>query len=194
MPNLPAARDARGRSACYPRSTFYLLSDGLSIQHRRITNADFRLCSTYSSRSQAPLYVCAPVARLPTGPRVPWRSSVTLWEETAPVKLPDEHGPVAGHATVRTSVHSGWYFMLWLPDGWRRRIAASHLCYTERTLGQCQPAVKVHGVFPSDRGYVASSPRLQFHRVPRGDSAPVVTPFMQVGTYPTRNFATLGPS
>ena len=194
MPNLPAARDARGRSACYPRSTFYLLSDGLSIQHRRITNADFRPCSTDGSRSQAPLYVCARVARLPTGPRVPWRSSVTVWEETAPVKLPDEHGPVACAATVRTSVHSGWYFMLWLPDGWRRRITASHLCYTERTLGQCQPAVKVHGVFPSDRGYVASSPRLQFHRVPRGDSAPVVTPFMQVGTYPTRNFATLGPS
>ena len=110
MPNLPAARDARGRSACYPRSTFYLLSDGLSIQHRRITNADFRPCSTYGSRSQAPLYVCARVARLPTGPRVPWRSSVTIWEETAPVKLPDEHGPVAGYATVRTNVVSGWYF------------------------------------------------------------------------------------
>ena len=194
MPNLPAARDARGRSACYPRSTFYLLSDGLSIQHRRITNADFRPCSSDRTRSQAPLYVCARVARLPTGPRVPWRSSVTLWEETAPVKLPDEHGPGPGYGPVRTSVISGWYFTLRLPGGWRRRIAASHLCYTERTLGQCQPAVKVHGVFPSDRGYVASSPRLQFHRVPRGDSAPVVTPFMQVGTYPTRNFATLGPS
>ncbi len=110
MPNLPAARDARGRSACYPRSTFYLLSDGLSIQHRRITNADFRLCSTYPSRSQAPFYVCAPVARLPTGPRVPWRSSVTLWEETAPVKLPDEHGPDPGYGPVRTNVISGWYF------------------------------------------------------------------------------------
>ena len=194
MPNLPAARDARGRSACYPRSTFYLLSDGLSIQHRRITNADFRPCSTDGSRSQAPLYVCARVARLPTGPRAPLHSSVTLWEETAPVKLPDEHGPVVGHTTVRTSVVSGWYFMLWLPDGWRRRVVASHLSYTETTLDQCQPAVKVHGVFPSNRGYVASSPRLQFHRVPRGDSAPVVTPFMQVGTYPTRNFATLGPS
>ena len=110
MPNLPAARDARGRSACYPRSTFYLLSDGLSIQHRRITNADFRLCSTHASRSQAPLYVCARVARLPTGPRVPLHSSVTLWEETAPVKLPDEHGPVEGYSTVRHDVHSGWYF------------------------------------------------------------------------------------
>src|SRR5215211_1670582 len=103
--------DARGRSACYPRSTFYLLSDGLSIQHRRITNADFRPCSTDRSRSQAPLYVCAPVARLPTGPRAPWRSSVTLWEETAPVKLPDEHGPDVGVTTsVRTDAISGWYF------------------------------------------------------------------------------------
>ena len=110
MPNLPAARDARGRSACYPRSTFYLLSDGLSIQHRRITNADFRPCSTDGSRSQAPLYVCARVARLPTGPRVPWRSSVTLWEETAPVKLPDEHGPDPGPGSVRTNVRPGWYF------------------------------------------------------------------------------------
>ena len=110
MPNLPAARDARGRSACYPRSTFYLLSDGLSIQHRRITNADFRPCSTDESRSQAPFYVCARVARLPTGPRVPLHSSVTVWEETAPVKLPDEHGPAGGHPAVRHDVHPGWYF------------------------------------------------------------------------------------
>ena len=110
MPNLPAAVDARGRSACYPRSTFYLLSDGLSIQHRRITNADFRPCSSDGTRSQAPFYVCARVARLPTGPRVPLHSSVTLWEETAPVKLPDEHGPDPGHGPVRADDHSGWYF------------------------------------------------------------------------------------
>ena len=110
MPNLPAAVDARGRSACYPRSTFYLLSDGLSIQHRRITNADFRPCSTDGSRSQAPFYVCARVARLPTGPRAPLHSSVTVWEETAPVKLPDEHGPDGGCPPVRHDDASGWYF------------------------------------------------------------------------------------
>ena len=115
MPNLPAAVDARGRSACYPRSTFYLLSDGLSIQHRRITKADFRPCSSDRSRSQAPLYFCARVARLPTGPRVPWHSSVTLWEETAPVKLPDEHGPDPGYGSVRTNVDSGWYFTVGSP-------------------------------------------------------------------------------
>lgn len=38
------------------------------------------------------------------------RSSVTLWEETAPVKLPDEHGPDPGHGSVRISVDAGWYF------------------------------------------------------------------------------------
>ena len=35
------------------------MSDGLSIQHRRITKPDFRPCSTYQSRSQAPFYLCA---------------------------------------------------------------------------------------------------------------------------------------
>ena len=59
MPNPAAAMDARAGSACYPQSTFYLLSDGLSIQHRRITKPDFRLCSTDKSHSQAPFYLCA---------------------------------------------------------------------------------------------------------------------------------------
>src|SRR6266850_6496238 len=51
--------DARKRQACYPQSTFYLLSDGLSIQHRRITKPYFRICSTDKSHSQAPFYPCA---------------------------------------------------------------------------------------------------------------------------------------
>ena len=51
--------DARAGSACYPQSTFYPLSDGPSIRYRRITNSDFRLCSTRQSRSQAPFYVYA---------------------------------------------------------------------------------------------------------------------------------------
>ena len=40
--------------ACYPRSTFYPLSDGPSIWNHRITKACFRICSTCRSRSQAP--------------------------------------------------------------------------------------------------------------------------------------------
>ena len=39
----------------------------------------------------------------------------------------------------------------------------------------------------------ASSRVLEFHRAPRRDSGQVVTPLMRVGTYPTRDFATLGP-
>src|SRR3546814_8984772 len=42
-------------SACYPRRTFYPLSDGPSTRDHRITMTDFRLCSTCQSRSQAGL-------------------------------------------------------------------------------------------------------------------------------------------
>ena len=59
MPNPAAAMDARAGSACYPQSTFYLLSDGPSIRNRRITKSNFRFCSTYRSRSQAPFYLYA---------------------------------------------------------------------------------------------------------------------------------------
>src|SRR3954465_2202289 len=58
---------------------------------------------------------------------------------------------------------------------------------------QWQATVKVHGVFLSCRGDSESSPRLQFRRARGRDSAQVVTPFVQVGTSPTRNFPTLGP-
>ena len=55
VPNLPVDVDSWGRSACYPRRTFYPLSDGPSIQNRRITKTYFRTCSKCLSRSQAPL-------------------------------------------------------------------------------------------------------------------------------------------
>ncbi len=58
MPNLPVDVDSWGRSACYPRGTFYPLSDGPSTRNRRITKADFRPCSTRRSHSQAGLCLC----------------------------------------------------------------------------------------------------------------------------------------
>ena len=58
MPNLPVDVDSWGRSACYPRSTFYPLSDGHSTLCRRITRAWFPTCSTRPSRSQARLCSC----------------------------------------------------------------------------------------------------------------------------------------
>ena len=58
MPNLPVDVDSWGRSACYPRRTFYSLSDGPSIRDHRITMTDFRLCSACGPHSQASLCHC----------------------------------------------------------------------------------------------------------------------------------------
>src|SRR6478672_436763 len=58
VPNLAVDVDSWARSACYPRSTFYPLSDSNSTFHCRITNAWFPTCSTCKSRSQACFYVC----------------------------------------------------------------------------------------------------------------------------------------
>ena len=58
MPNLAVDVDSWARSACYPRSTFYPLSDGHSTLSRRITRTWFPICSTRGSRSQACLCSC----------------------------------------------------------------------------------------------------------------------------------------
>jgi hypothetical protein len=80
-----------------------------------------------------------------------------------------------------------------LPQGWRPGFSGSHLSYTSRALAQRQVGVKLHGVFLSCHGSTVSSPSFQFRRVRCRDSAQIVLPFVRVGTYPTRNFATLGP-
>src|SRR3972149_12035691 len=59
VPNRVVDVNSWTRSACYPRRTFYPLSDGPSIRNHRITKPYFRTCSTYTSRSQAPFYLCA---------------------------------------------------------------------------------------------------------------------------------------
>ncbi len=52
MPNRSVDMNSWLRSACYPRRTFYPLSDGPSIQNHRITKSWFPTCSTCLSRSQ----------------------------------------------------------------------------------------------------------------------------------------------
>ena len=71
---------------------------------------------------------------------------------------------------------------------------SSHLSCTFLCRKQYKDIVKVHGVFSSYDKYTASARKIQFHWTYIGDSGKVVTPLMQVGNYPTRNFATLGPS
>src|SRR6202000_1507121 len=58
VPNHPVDMDSWGRSACYPRGTFYPLSDTPSTRGCRITSPDFRPCLTCRSCSQAPLCTC----------------------------------------------------------------------------------------------------------------------------------------
>ena len=56
-------------------------------------------------------YTIALTSRCPTVISKPSCSSVTLWEETAPVKLPTRHCPRPRFAIfVRTSNVKGWYF------------------------------------------------------------------------------------
>ena len=64
VPNFPVDVNSWGKSACYPRSTFCPLSDGLSTQHHQITKTYFRTCSNCHSRSQASLclYTRAPIS------------------------------------------------------------------------------------------------------------------------------------
>ena len=57
VPNSAVDMNSWALSACYPRRTFYPLSDGPSTRDHRITNPNFRFCSTCLSRSQAPLCV-----------------------------------------------------------------------------------------------------------------------------------------
>ena len=58
VPNHPVDMSSWGGSACYPRSTFYPLSDGVSIHIRRITMPQFPACSACLPPSQAPLCHC----------------------------------------------------------------------------------------------------------------------------------------
>ena len=58
VPNHAVDMDSWAGSACYPRGTFYPLSDDPSTRDRRITSSCFRTCSTRRSRSQAPLCTC----------------------------------------------------------------------------------------------------------------------------------------
>ena len=58
VPNTAVDMDSWERLACYPRSTFYPLSDHASTSDGRVTMPYFRTCSTCRSRSQAPLCVC----------------------------------------------------------------------------------------------------------------------------------------
>jgi hypothetical protein len=89
------------------------LSDGLSIQDRRITKPDFRPCSTHRSRSQAPFYLYArsPIADRAEGTIGPlrYRLGGDRPSQTAHLAL----SPPRVHGTrVRIQARQGWCFIV----------------------------------------------------------------------------------
>ena len=74
-------------SACYPRSTFYPLSDGPSMQPPDHYALSFPPARHVCLPVKRP-YAIALTGRLPIGPRHLLEASVTLLEATTPVKLP----------------------------------------------------------------------------------------------------------
>ena len=152
----------------------------------------FRTCSSCCSRSQASLCHCTDLTmsdrnqltfvllRYPLGGDRP--------SQTAHQTLSSSRSLSSQNFKQVRAVFQGRLHM-----SWRSCFDVSRLSCTNMFKVQCQAAVKVHGVFPSSRGYTASSQRFRFHWVSGGDSVAMVTPFVQVRTYLTRNFATLGP-
>ncbi len=97
-------------SACYPRSTFYPLSDGPSIQNHRITMTCFRTCSRRHARSQASLCHCTNLLmseqRLANLRAPPLRFGRRLPQSNYPpdtVRNPGQ-GPTLEHQTLKGGI------------------------------------------------------------------------------------------
>src|SRR6185437_16024648 len=148
VPNLAVDVNSWARSACFPRGSFYPLSHAPSTRKRGITKSDFRPCSTRPSRSQAPFCLCTLSGWCPFTLREPLSASVTLWEATAPVKLPAWPCLMtrfrSHHETQnRTRV----VFHRCLPHSHKSGFSGSHLSYACTTSRPGQGVVKLHGVF-----------------------------------------------
>ena len=140
---------------------------GLSMKDRRVANFRFRVCSACRPRSEAGLCVCTsgPISIRAKPTFV--NSSVTLWEDNAPLKLPTRHCP-------------SWF----LPMG----LELTELKMAVSLLGPCSPKgtlqplattlrmstvrpipsySKASGVFSSCCRYPASSRESHFHRALR---------------------------
>src|SRR5438309_7409698 len=111
VPNLAVDMNSWVGSACYPRGSFYPLSHTPSTRECGITKSDFRPCSARQPRSQALLCLYTLGGWFPFTLREPLSASVTLWEATAPVKLPAWSCQSArSWQGLRDSVMQEWYF------------------------------------------------------------------------------------
>ena len=152
MPNLAVDVNSWARSACYPQGSFYPLSDGPSIRHRRITNPDFRPCSTCMSHSQARFCICTrrlvSIQSERTFGRLRYSLGGDRPSQTARLALSPSRITGPGSNSSHTRVVSQRRLLV----HWRARLFVSHLSCTCMTRIQYQAAVKLHGVFPSSCG------------------------------------------
>ena len=140
-------------SACYPRGSFYPLSHMPSTRPCGITKSDFRPCSARPPRSQALFCLCTLCGWCPFTLREPLSASVTLWEATAPVKLPAWPClPSRFRDRHETQTITRVVFHLRLPHPHKNGFFGSHLSYASHAFCPDQVVVKLHGVFLSCRG------------------------------------------
>ena len=111
MPNTVVDVNSRTVLACYPRGNFYPMIHYPSTQSSRVTKADFRLCSTCVSRSQAPLclYTRRLITNQPEGTFARLRYSLGGDRPSQTVHLTLSPGR-SSRPWVRKSIHKGWYF------------------------------------------------------------------------------------
>ena len=149
VPNTPVDVDSWGVSACYPRGSFYPLSDGPSTRYHRITKPDFRPCSTCLSRSQAPFCLCTlrTVSNRTEGTfgRLRYSLGGDRPSQTARLTLSPIQFTDLGYNSNITRVVS----QRRLRTHWRAYLSVSHLSCTCNAETQYQATVKLHGVFPS---------------------------------------------
>src|ERR1700676_1787480 len=152
VPNLPVDMDSWGKSACYPRGTFYPLSNGASTSNRWITMPCFRTCSTSKSRSQAPLCLCTRrlIANQPEGTfgRLRYSLGGDRPSQTTHLALSCDRITVLSEIQTITRV----VFHCCLPHPHKDEFSGSHLSYASHTSYPSQAIVKLHGVFLSCRG------------------------------------------
>ena len=112
VPNRAADVNSQARSACYPQSTFYPMSDGPSIQNHRITKTCFRTCSTCRSRSQATFCLCT-LRLVSNQPEVTFvRLRYFLGGDRPSQTARQTVSRFQCWKSVRSPEHPGWYFTL----------------------------------------------------------------------------------
>jgi len=152
------------------------------MTNHRVTNFCFRIGATCMSCRQAGLCVYTSGAISIRAKPTLINSSVTFWEDNAPLKLPTRHCPKA-FLPLRLEFKV-FKMAVSLSPPRHPKTSLQRLTTTLRikTLKPISSYSKAPGVFSSRCRYPASSRESQFHLVRPRDSSPIVRPFMRSGT------------